>query len=269
MSSPFSGMDPFIEACGRWEDFHPKLIGEIERAIAAALPERYFVSLGERSYVVLTNSEGKDFKPFLPDVGIAKPAAELPPQRTSTAVAETTDTEAVSMEAFIATEFRETFIEIHEHDPEEILVTCIEVLSPSNKRRGSKGRKLYIRKRNALLLGAANLVELDLLRGGQRMPMMTPWPDSPYTLLVSREPRAPSCKVWPAHFRQPLPSIPIPLSPPDKDIRLELQPLIAAVYARSRYDRRLDYSRTLQPALNKEESAWLAEQLRLRSETSG
>ena len=49
MPSPFPGMDPFIEACGRWEDFHPKLIGEIERALAAALPERYFVSLGERS----------------------------------------------------------------------------------------------------------------------------------------------------------------------------------------------------------------------------
>src|SRR5690242_5386461 len=142
MPSPFPGMDPSIEGCGRWEDFHPKLIGEIERALATALPERYFVSLGERSYVVLTGREEKDFKPFLLDVGIATPAAEYPVRGSATAVAETVDTEAISMQAFIATPFRETFIEIREHDPEERLVTCIEVLSPSNKRRGSKGRKL-------------------------------------------------------------------------------------------------------------------------------
>lgn len=264
MPSPFPGMDPFIEACGRWEDFHPQLIGEIHRSLAAAVPERYVVSLGVRSYVVLTNTEGKEFKSFLPDVGVAAPA-ESRVQRPSATLAETLDVEAVSMEAFIATEFRETFIEIHEYDPEEFLVTSIELLSPSNKRRGSKGRKLYIRKRNALLLGAANLVELDLLRGGQRMPMMTPWPDSPYRLLVSRELRAPHCKVWPAHFRKPLPTIPIPLSPPDKDLNLDLQPLFATIYARSRYERRLDYSRSLQPALSADESAWLAEQLRQRS----
>lgn len=262
-------MDPFIEACGRWEDFHSKLIGEIERALAALLPERYFVSLGERSYVVLTDTEGKEFKPFLPDVGVATPSGEHSPQQSTTVVAETDESEGISMEAFVALEFRETFIEIHEHDPEELLVTCIEVLSPSNKRRGSEGRNLYLRKRNALLLGAANFIELDLLRGGRRMPMVTPWPDSPYALLVSRQSRAPHCKAWSAHFRQPLPTIPVPLSPPDKDIRLDLQSLIAAVYSRSRYDRRLDYTRPLQPALTEQESAWLAEQLRIRTGASG
>ena len=268
MPSPFPGMDPFIEACGRWEDFHPQLIGEIHRTLAAAVPERYFVSLGVRSYVVLTDTEGKEFKPFLPDVGIASPTESFVERRPS-AVAESVEVDAVSMEAFISTEFRETYIEIQEHDPEEILVTSIELLSPSNKRRGSEGWNLYVRKRSALLLGSANLVELDLLRGGQRMPMITPWPDCPYTLLVSREQRAPRCKVWPAHFRRPLPALRIPLSPPDEDVRLELQPLIDAVYARSRYDRRLDYTRPLQPALIEEDAAWLTEQLRPRSAAPG
>ncbi len=266
MPSPFPGMDPFIEACRRWEDFHPLFIGEIHRILAAAIPERYFVSLGRRSYIVLAGMEGEEFKPFLPNVAVATPAAESSAQRTSTAVAEIVETEAVSMEAFIEMEFRETFIEIHELDPEERLVTCIEVLSPSNKRRGSKGWKRYVRKRNALLLGKANLVELDLLRGGSRMPMMTPWPDSPYTLLVCREQRAPTCEVWPAHFRRPLPTLRIPLAPPDEDVQLDLQPLLATIYTRSRYDRRLDYTRPLQPALSDDDSAWLAEQLRVRSE---
>ena len=55
MSSPFPGMDPFIEACGLWEDFHTKLIGEIERVLAPVLPERYVIRAGKRSYVVLAH----------------------------------------------------------------------------------------------------------------------------------------------------------------------------------------------------------------------
>ena len=29
MKSPFPGMDPYIEACGLWGDFHHELISEI------------------------------------------------------------------------------------------------------------------------------------------------------------------------------------------------------------------------------------------------
>jgi hypothetical protein len=264
MNSPFPGMDPFIEACGLWEDFHPKLIAEIERALSALVPERYAVRVGKRSYIALADSEAKDFKPFLPDVGVTTPAGEPAAKPSSAATIETTETEAVPMEAFVAMEFRETFIEIHEYEPERRLVACIEVLSPSNKRRGSKGWKLYMRKRQALLLGAANLVELDLLRGGPRLPMLTPWPKSPYALLVCRESRAPHCTVWTAYFQRPLRPIPVPLTSPDADVQLDLQPLIAAVYARSRYDRDLDYSRPLQPPLTDDESAWLAERLKAR-----
>jgi hypothetical protein len=48
-------------------------------------------------------------------------------------------------------------------------------------------------------------------------------------------------------------------------LRLDLQPLIASVYACSHYDRRLHYASPLQPPLSEEESAWLAEQLRSRA----
>ena len=47
------------------------------------------------------------------------------------------------------------------------------------------------RKRLAFLSGYANFVEIDLLRRGRRMPMVSPWPDSPYYLLVCRKKRAP------------------------------------------------------------------------------
>src|SRR5437764_455214 len=67
MASPFPGMDPYIEACGLWEDFHAKLIGEIERTLAPILPSRYVVRAGERSYVVLAPT-GDPAHVMLPDV---------------------------------------------------------------------------------------------------------------------------------------------------------------------------------------------------------
>jgi hypothetical protein len=266
MKSPFPGMDPFIEDRGLWPDFHDDLIAEIKRSLAARLPERYFVQTGERSYIVLAGVDEKEAKPIYPDLGIEKglaPAGRASKAGTAVAVAEPVlEAGSVTMRAFIEEHFRENFIEIYEAEPGPRLVTCIEVLSPSNKRSGKKGRKLYLRKRNALLLGKANLVEIDLVRGGRRMPMVEPWPKGPYYLLVGREDHVPYCRVWPAFFKEPLPVIPVPLARPDPDLPLALQPMIEAVYERSRYGRRLDYSKPLTSPLSPEDTAWLAGRLR-------
>jgi hypothetical protein len=244
-------MDPFIEACDLWEDFHDDLIAEIKRVLAPGLPEGYVARTGKRCYEVLVDTEGKSnvrpWWPWPPGGALAAPAAPG---------------EARSMRAFIELDYEEKFIDIYELKPERRLVTSIEILSPSNKKRRSVGWKKYLRKRQALLLGKANLVELDLLRGGERMPMLDPWPESPYTLLVAREEAAPNCRVWPASFDQPLPVLPIPLSRPDPDISLALQPLLEAIYARGRYAQDIDYTRPLAPPLSKEEAVRVKQLLR-------
>lgn len=260
MKSPFPGMDPFIEACGLWEDFHEELIGEIKHSIAGVLPPGYLARTGKRSYVVLAEVEGKVDHPFLPDVSVTGPVV---PRSTSRKRGSTTlEVEPLELRAFLEQEFEEQFIEILELQPERRLVTRIEVLSPSNKKRRSRGWKKYLRKRQALLRGEANLIEIDLLRGGDRMPMLDPWPDCPYTLLVAREERAPRCKVWPAHFDRPLPTIPVPLSRPTPDLTLDLQPLIERIYQRGRYHQDIDYTRPLTPPFTAEQTAWLQQQLR-------
>src|SRR5262249_13038687 len=239
-------------------------------------PERYLVRTGERSYLVLVESEGKVSHPFLPDVSVTtttRGRKKAGKKRTGVAVAESAaDIEPVTMRAFIAEEHREAFVEIYEATPEQRLVTCVEVLSPSNKRPGTPGWDLYLRKRQSLLLGGVhgvNLVEIDLLRGGQRLPMLDPWPASPYTLLVARAELFRVCKVWPAHFQRPLPPIPVPLTKPDPALPLNLQPMIEAIYRRFRYARSIDYTRPLTPALGPEDTAWLQEQLRARRGRAG
>jgi hypothetical protein len=239
-------MDPYIEARGIWKDFHDDLINEMRRAISTALPPGYICRTGNRSYIVLAESEEKTERRVEPDVHVTAPR-----ERKAAAIAEE-ESESVLLRAFIEEDFDETFIDVYELQPERRLVTSIEVLSPSNKRRDSPGWKRYLRKRQALLLGRANLVELDLLRGGDRMPMLDPLPASPYYLLVAREDWAPDCRVWPAHFDRPLPTLPIPLSKPDPDIRLALQPMVEAIYERGRYHEDIDYSQPLTPPLTPE-----------------
>lgn len=265
MTSPFPGMDPYIESCGLWGDFHGDLISEIKRALADTAPERYFVRIGERSYHVLFESEEKFDRPFVPDVKITSPERGKRPSKKSggSAVAEiAVGQEPLTLRAFLTEEHRETFVDIYEDDPELRLVTTIEVLSPSNKRPGTEGWKQYQRKRRSALLGGVNLVEIDLLRGGKRSPMLDPWPKCPYTLLVARAFHDQRCKVWRADFQRSLPEIPVPLDEPDPDLSLCLQPMIETIYKRSRYRRSIDYGKPLDPPLKGAEATWVKARLR-------
>jgi hypothetical protein len=266
MTSPFPGMDPYIEECRLWEDFHPNLIAKIAEQLADAPPERYIVRTNERSYLILVEQEGKKEHPFVPDLSVTTPRGRKKAQKSgAVAVAEPAgDVEPVTLRAFIEEEHRERFVEIYETEPELRLVTCIEVLSPSNKRSGSDGRDLYLRKRQSLLLGNVNLVEIDLLRGGTRMPMLDPWPDSPYVIMVAKAKKAQLCKAWPTHYLRPVPTIPVPLAKPDEPIPLSLQPLIEGIYRRYRYAQSIDYTRPLTPPLSADEAAWLRQQLAAR-----
>ncbi|HKI37307.1 MAG TPA: DUF4058 family protein [Gemmataceae bacterium] len=251
MKSPFPGIDPYIEACGLWEGFHNRLINKIDVALGQILPRGYTIDTAVRSYVVLMESEGKDEYLAKPDVTVTHPTTAKKPRKKKGGVAVAAspeEAESVPMQAFVAEKFEETFVEIYAEGEERILVTCLEILSPSNKRRGTEGWLVYERKRQAMLLGRANFIELDLLRGGQKMPMLTHWPDSPYTLLVCRAFNAPYCRVWKAHFQHRLPTIPVPLLYPEPDLTLDLQPLLDSIYTLGRYDERIDYDRPLTPA---------------------
>ena len=263
MRSPFPGMDPYIEACGLWEGFHDRLIHRIDDALAAILPPGYTIDTAVRSYVVLMEAEGKREQLAKADVTVTEPAGKKKPRKKNGGVA-VADAESVPMQAFVAEEFEETFVEIYAEGEERILVTCIEVLSPSNKRPGTKGGRKYLRKRRAMLLGEANFIEIDLLRGGQKPTMLTPWPDAPYTLLVSRAFDAPYCRVWPVTLQRRLPPIPVPLNEPDPDLTLDLQPLLDGIYALGRYDERIDYARPLTPALSDAEAVWVRDLLKDR-----
>ena len=140
------------------------------------------------------------------------------------------------------------------------LVTAIEMLSPTNKR--GDGRQEYLAKRRRILLSTAHLLEIDLLRQGQRVPMQKPLPAASYFIFLSRAERRPMTEIWPISLRESLPVVPIPLLPDDKDVALDVQQVFTTTYDLLGYDLAVDYTRRPEMPLPKEDVVWAETLLR-------
>ncbi len=137
------------------------------------------------------------------------------------------------------------------------VVTVLETLSPANKRPGGDGKDVYVQSRRNILQGPANLVEVDLLRGGARMPMENSLPTADYYAIISRCDLRPAAAVYAWTMRDRLPTISVPLKKGDPDVQLDLQAVFDAVYDRARYDLSLNYTAELQPPLSCEDAEWI------------
>ena len=133
------------------------------------------------------------------------------------------------------------------------LVTVIELISPTNK-RNKKDRDQFIGKREQILQSLVHFVEIDLLRGGRRMPFER-MPVCDYYVLVSPADERPEMGFWPIGLRDPLPSIPIPLPEPKTNVRIALQELLHQAYDEADYANYI-YSGSPQPRLRGEDAKW-------------
>jgi hypothetical protein len=148
------------------------------------------------------------------------------------------------------------------HVESEALVTVIEVLSPTNKIRGSRGRASFMAKRHEIMNTEVHWVEIDLLRAG--VPSVTDPPLRPcdYRILVSRGDQRTRTRFWPVSVRHPLPVIGIPLRDKDPEVPLDLGAVFRAVYDRAAYDASVDYRKAPQPPLEGADAKWARELLR-------
>jgi Protein of unknown function (DUF4058) len=254
MPSPFPGMDPFLESQGRWRDLHASLITYSRDALNEVLSENYVAQIDEQIRLV---SPDAVVGVLYPDVLVGRePRARSAPFDAPHGSALTLEPFTVPLLKGDLEEVRDTWIEIR-NLPGLELVTVIEVLSPTNKT--GAGRVEYLDKRDGYIDRPVNLVELDLLLGGRRLPMKRPMPPGDFYALVARAERRPDCDVYALSLREPLPSIPIPLKAPDPDVRLNLAEVFALAYERGRYGRTIDYGRSLDLPLQPEDRVWAEE----------
>lgn len=256
MPSPFPGFDPFLENAAFWSDFHATFINYWREAIAEALPPNYEAGIGDRVY--LTECDPDRRKLIFPDVAVSVTSG---PEWQSN-LGSVATLEPVTIPLTILEGPRETFIEIL-HRSDRTLVTTLELLSPANKHQ--PGRTEYLAKRGAILYQPVHLVELDLLRGGLRLPFAKPLPPGDGYYFVSRAELRPDCQVYAWPLPHPLPTLPVPLRAPDADLQVSLGQVFDIAYDRGRFLRRIEYGGPLPNHLATVEKAWAAEILARRS----
>ncbi len=252
MLSPFPGMDPYLEAPGLWPDVHHELLSVARELLNRRLRPQYHVRVEERVYISDENDPGR--KAIIPDLKIIDTGfSEI--NRSSFHVAGSAVAEPLILTTLIEDEIHEARLEVidtHQHT----VVTVIELLSPTNKISGSRGRASYEQKRREIMTSSSHFVEIDLLRDGDHLHTRELLPRGDYFVHVSRKDRRPKGYVWPILLPQRLPVIGIPLKEGDGDVQLDLQAVLANAYDRAAYDLEINYRSEPMPPLTKETSDW-------------
>jgi hypothetical protein len=257
MNSPFPAIDPYVEAQGRWRDLRARLITYCGDALNEVLPENYVAQIEEQIRLVSSDAV---VAVLYADIVVGREPRRQPEPSVHRATSPMTiEPVTIPLVKGDVEEVRDSWIEIRRL-PELDLVTVIEILSPTNKT--GVCRVDYLDTRDEYIDLPVNLVELDLLVGGRRLPMQKAMAPGDFYAQVSRAKRRPDCDVYAWSVRQGLPTIPIPHKGLDHDVPLNLADSFALAYERGRYDRTIDYMRPLDLPLPPDNKAW-SEQIAL------
>ncbi|BAY83933.1 hypothetical protein NIES267_34270 [Calothrix parasitica NIES-267] len=250
MSSPFPGMNPYLENPELWSEVHHRLITAIAIAIAPPIRPKYRVAIEKRTYLGDTEDS---VLVGIPDVAVTTQKKSSTKEKIATATLPVQG-ESVTVKLPVPEEKKEAYLEIREVATGYV-VTTIEVLSPTNKRTG-KGRDAYEEKRRDVLSTPTHLVEIDLLRAGRPMQILSEIPKTDYRILVARGNRRPLAEVFGFNLQQQIPQFLLPLKSEDNEPLVDLQSLLEQVYEQAGFDLAIDYSIEPVAALNSENKIW-------------
>ena len=267
MPSPFPGMDPYLEAPRIWPDFHHRLASELSTELNGSLPSPYYARLEMRPELGIAE-EGKSRQRIIPDLTVVRHLRHQTTPGGAAVIDRPRRDVSTSLEFVIHSDtVRHYFVEIRDPSEGHKLITLIEILSPSNKRRGPD-REAYQNKQRDVLESDAHLMEIDLLRSGDRVlpdPNLTalidqiaPPPD--YLVLVNRAWRRAgglAYQVFPCVLREWLPCIPVPLKQDEPEVPLDLQFVFNRAYDGGPYRRgAVDYAKPPEPPLSGDDAGW-------------
>lgn len=246
MPSPFPGRDPYLEHPALWPDVHNSSIAAIRDELTPVVAPRYYIALQRRAYLLKPDDV----------VFIGRPDIAVVPHRSqpSPSLSPIAEASVLEVDVPMNDEVSENFLEVHEVTTGK-LVTILEVLSPANKLH-EEGRRQYEEMRDQVFRTRTNLVEVDLLRAGEPLPVIGKPVRSDYRILVSRGSQRPKAQLYTFNLRQPIPTFPLPLLPGDDEPLVDLNVILHALYARARFDLRLDYTQPPAPPLGDQDAAW-------------
>lgn len=254
MRSPFPGMDPFIES-QRFDEFHSVYLVTLADLLVPLVRPKYAVDV-ER-YVFLSSED--DERLYKPDVSISEGKGGA-----AAAGAGVATLEPRMLSIPVPDEEGQTFLTIRTARGRKV-VTMVELLSPVNK-DATGGQRAYLSKRANYLRTLASVVEIDLLRGGTRLPSKPSLTDMDYSAYVVRHGDSAHVAGYSWNLQDRLPTLPVPLAEGDADVGLDLQQAFDITYDRRGYDYLLDYSAPIDPPLPENVQRWVDERLAGKSD---
>jgi hypothetical protein len=247
-------MDPWLEDFEFWPDFHKSLIVSIRDYLSPMVRPRYFVGVNSRMVVLNAAEEDRIERPDAPVSDAEPEPSSHQDGRVVPDCVVTTPRRGSNRRP--SARIEEIFLVITERT-ERRVVTVVEVLSPTNKKT-KPARERYLKRRHELMDSDVNLIEIDLLRAGKRMPLSDGPPRSDYRILVYRSRPIRLAEVRPFTYKDSIPPISIPLVPGEDEPTIDLNSIVHGLIDRVRYDLRLDYSQPPHPPLRPGDQAWAA-----------
>jgi hypothetical protein len=251
MQPAFPGMDPWLEHPDVWSDLHSKLITAMSDVLNPQVVPRYVVRVEMRTTILSALDVDLVYRP---DVGVRTADLSAPSRPVAVAVLERPRIEPVKVVVPVDEEIEETYLTVQELLGRK-LVTVIEVLSPTNKNT-KDARGDYLKKRHNFVRSGVNLVEIDLLRSGEPMPVRNAPPRDDYRILVCRPRKRGNTDLYEFSVRDAIPEVPIPLLPEDPEPLLDLNEVLHDIANRARYDLTVDYGNPPKPPLRTEDEGW-------------
>jgi hypothetical protein len=265
-------MDPFLEHPALFPGVHDSFLTYLREALQSALPAPYFAEINERLWV--DTSE----RSIGPDVDVLR-GDQLGPGagQGNGGVAVLAPPAQPILITVPVEEHRQTYLEIRAPlNDRERVVTTIEVLSPTNKTPGPKGRTLYLNKQQEILDSDSHLVEIDLLRGGTHTTavplerLRAKAPPFDYHVCVHAFDVLGTFAVYTIRLAERLPRVAIPLLPGDGSVSVDLQAVFERSYDTGPYRRRVRYDPVrIEPPLPADHLAWAIQLLRTLDSPSG
>jgi hypothetical protein len=248
MPSPFPGMDPYLEEPHGWLGFHNSFVVTLGYALNDVLPQQYRAEVDQRVMLVEDRTPARSSRPDVSIVGPAGPPISSAGQG-DVALLERPETVTLPLVEWI----NEWFLEVR--DDQGVVVTVVEVLSPTNK-SDSDGRRQYEDKRKRILASETNLVEIDLLRQGRRFVDRENGKPFDYCVLVVRGDLRLQADLLPFSIRQRIPRFVLPLKPREQGPIVDLNAVFSETFDRGRYAHRFNYRLEPDPQLNAEDAVW-------------
>lgn len=222
MSSPFPGMDPFLEEDKRWPVFQHHLISCLYQAILPGLVDRYRARVGQRQYT----------------------------------------TEQALFTSIIRDTHEEEYIEVRQRSDGRLVTLIEVVSPANKTTNEGKRAYLCKREESRLVRANLVEVDLVLQGQPLLEYSRDGLPDWDYAVTVTRATQPEKHEIYTATLQKRLPRFRLPLASDDRDTVVDLQSTFTRAYDQADFGSSIDYDRNPSTRMADEKRQWLREYLK-------